>query len=290
MSSRSSGSKRASWSSAAAPRQPRRHEDVAGGLRPAAGGGAPGEVAGPGAEPVLGLHALAGQVALAVADRLRLARGAGGEDDQRRVDGGRGRAPGAGAASNRRSSGTASSGPSNRRSRDRCPRRARRPPRARGSTASIRARRSLPAAARCRAARQRRSASRQASRRPTRAGCRSSVMTTSPRATPCPPRRRPGARTDPRPRRTRSPSGRRRVERDQRCCARVGGVDDVVGEIHRAAGEAIGPLPRGRCHHSCADCHAFRADPHSMDADLVADRTFAQEFGQKFPNHVDDMC
>ena len=64
-----------------------RDEHVARRLRPARGGGAPGEVALARAEPVLGLHALAGQVALPVADRLGLARGPRGEGDQRRVVG-----------------------------------------------------------------------------------------------------------------------------------------------------------------------------------------------------------
>ena len=41
-----------------------------------------------GAEPVLGLQPLAGQVALRVDDAARLAGGAGGEDDRRRVVGG----------------------------------------------------------------------------------------------------------------------------------------------------------------------------------------------------------
>ena len=70
--------------------------DVARRLRPPAGGGAPHQVALPGAEPVLGLHRLAAEVALAVADRLGGARRAGGEHDQGGVvgaqfGGGRGR-------------------------------------------------------------------------------------------------------------------------------------------------------------------------------------------------------
>jgi hypothetical protein len=64
--------------------QPRGDERVAGRLGPSAGGGAPGQLTGAGAEPVLGLHALPGQVALAVADRLRRPRGARGEHQQRR--------------------------------------------------------------------------------------------------------------------------------------------------------------------------------------------------------------
>src|SRR4051794_22568033 len=63
--------------------QPWCNEHVPGRLRPTARGGAPGEVAWPGAEPVLGLHALARQVALAVTDRLRLAGRARGERDDR---------------------------------------------------------------------------------------------------------------------------------------------------------------------------------------------------------------
>ena len=65
--------------------EPRRDEGVARRLRPSRRRGAPGEVALAGAEPVLRLHALAGQVALAVANRLRLARRAGRERDQRRI-------------------------------------------------------------------------------------------------------------------------------------------------------------------------------------------------------------
>ena len=110
-SSRSAGSKRASCISAVAPADPGGDERVAGGLRPAAGRGAPAQVALAGAEPVLGLGGLPGQVALAVADRLGLARGARGEHDQRRVA--RGRAPPPGRARPRtgRSSGTRSSSP-----------------------------------------------------------------------------------------------------------------------------------------------------------------------------------
>ena len=67
---------------------------------------------GPRAEPVLGLHALPAQVAVAVADRLRLAGGAGGEDDQRRVVGREVARPRAGSCVESRSSGTASTGPS----------------------------------------------------------------------------------------------------------------------------------------------------------------------------------
>ena len=67
--------------------QPRRDEGVARRLRPARGGGAPDEVALLRGQPVLGLQALAGQVALPVQHRLGLARGARGEGDQARVAG-----------------------------------------------------------------------------------------------------------------------------------------------------------------------------------------------------------
>ena len=82
---RSCGSKRASCSSAAAPADPRRDEDVAGRLAPAAGRRAPHELAGAGVEPVLGLDVLAGEVALGVDDGLRLARGPAREGDEARV-------------------------------------------------------------------------------------------------------------------------------------------------------------------------------------------------------------
>ena len=65
--------------------QPGGDEHVAGGLRPARGGGAPRQAIGLGREPVLGLHVLAGEVALAVQHRLRLARRAAGEGDEARV-------------------------------------------------------------------------------------------------------------------------------------------------------------------------------------------------------------
>ena len=68
--------------------QPRRDEDVARRLRPARGGRAPDQLTGTGAEPVLGLRALSGQVALGVQGRAGLARRPGREDDQRRVAGG----------------------------------------------------------------------------------------------------------------------------------------------------------------------------------------------------------
>ena len=86
-SSRSAGSKRASWSSAAAPRSQGATKTLRADFDQPLAAVHQAQVAGPGAEPVLGLDALAGQVALAVADRLRLARGAGGEHDQRRIVG-----------------------------------------------------------------------------------------------------------------------------------------------------------------------------------------------------------
>jgi hypothetical protein len=75
--------------------QPWRDEHVARGLRPAAGRRAPDQLAGARAEPVLGLQALTGQVALRVNDRLRLPARAAGEREQARIRGpqrgGRGR-------------------------------------------------------------------------------------------------------------------------------------------------------------------------------------------------------
>ena len=82
---RSCGSKRASCRSAAAPREPGRDERVAGGLDQPAAAVHHTSWPGCGREPVLGLQALAGEVALAVQDGLRLARRAAGERDQARV-------------------------------------------------------------------------------------------------------------------------------------------------------------------------------------------------------------
>ena len=65
--------------------QPRGDEHVAGRLRPARGRRAPRQPVGRRRQPVLGLHALAGQVALAVEHRLGLAGRAGGEGDEARV-------------------------------------------------------------------------------------------------------------------------------------------------------------------------------------------------------------
>ena len=69
------------------PPQPWSDEDVASRLRPAGGRGAPGEVALLGADPVLGLKALAGQVALRIDDPARFAGGPRGEDDHRGIVG-----------------------------------------------------------------------------------------------------------------------------------------------------------------------------------------------------------
>ena len=66
-------------------RRPRRDERVARRLGPAARGGAPRELACARAQPVLRLHRLAAQIPLRVHDAARLARGAGREDQQRRV-------------------------------------------------------------------------------------------------------------------------------------------------------------------------------------------------------------
>ena len=66
---------------------PGRDERVAGRLRPAGGGRAPDELVRLRRQPVLGLEALAGQVALAVQDRLRLTGRAARERDQARIGG-----------------------------------------------------------------------------------------------------------------------------------------------------------------------------------------------------------
>ena len=152
---------------------PRGDEDVARRLRPAAGRRAPHEVAGPGVEPVLGLHALAGEVALGVEDRLGLAGRAARERDEARVLLGQlGRARRLGA------SGSAPHGDPDRRA---VPAGLRRAPSAlrssqtttRGSVASRRSRRSF--GAQLLGARQDDEALAEAGdhrRRPTRAGCR----------------------------------------------------------------------------------------------------------------------
>ena len=138
------------------------------------------------------------QVALAVADRLRLAGGAGGEHDQRgvlgrQVGGGRGRGLEQALVGH----------PEQRARRSRPPRRWRRRARrrspARGSTASMRAPQvARRAAARCRGARRRRCGSRPPAPAPTRAGCRS----------PSSPRRRGRRRARPACRPA-APTGRR---------------------------------------------------------------------------------
>ena len=84
-SSRSSGVEAAVDDHRRGAAEPRGEEDVARRLRPAGRGRAPDEVAVAGAEPVLGLGALPGQVALRVQRRARLAGGSRGEHDQRRV-------------------------------------------------------------------------------------------------------------------------------------------------------------------------------------------------------------
>ena len=259
---RSSGSKRASWSSAAAPRSHAATNALrADSDQPLA---AVHQQRSPGRAPYQcsAWTLWPGQVAVPVADRLRLARGPGGEHDQRRVSrplrrGRRGvprRAP--------------------RRARPAPARRSRRPPRARG-----RARRPPPraappcpcgragrrgAAARCTAAPRRRSASRRASRRPTRAGCPTTVITTSPRPTPA--------------RRQRARQARGAVghlaegdlaplavaaDRDERQPRRVRGVHDLGDEAHSgrrpalAAAEPLEPEP-GEVHR---DLDHLRARP-----------------------------
>ena len=199
--------------------QPGGEEGVARRERPAAGRGAPAQVALPRAEPVLGLHALPGQVAVAVADRLGLAGGAGGEDDQRRVAGvhlRRGRGLRRRAERDRGSPAARRRSPPPRPGRGR----ARRPPR-RADRAAPCARAGRPvAAARCTAARPPRAASRRASRTPTRGGCpsRSSPRRRGPRPgsrarPPCAPSGRP-------PRRSRSRAARRPARSPRARCAR----------------------------------------------------------------------
>ena len=196
--------------------QPGRDEHVAGRLRPAGGGGAPREVAVARAEPVLGLDALAGQVALAVADRLRLARGARGEGDQRRVVG---REVGGGGRRRvverlvgdrqQRAGRSRRRGRRRRRARRRPRRAARRGPSARAGPSA--------AAARCRAARRRRSGSRRPSPRPTRAGCRSPSSRRRRGRRPCaasvPARRAARSESSPKVISRREPSRRERHER-----------------------------------------------------------------------------
>ena len=174
---------------------PRRDEDVARRLAPAARRRAPDEVAGARREPVLGLQRLAGEVALAVDDRLRLARGPARERDQARIQrrevGRRRHAPrraraaahpGAGSARRPprppadRARGRAPAGRA-RSARPSPPRRA--PPRcARGTrrapAGTRRAAAAGPsrAAARCTAARRSPGESTRPSRRPNRACCR----------------------------------------------------------------------------------------------------------------------
>ena len=82
--SRSAGSKRASCSRRGGAHRPRRDERVAGRLRPAAGRGAPRQLAGARAEPVLGLRRLAAQVALRVHDRRAGSPAVPGREDQER--------------------------------------------------------------------------------------------------------------------------------------------------------------------------------------------------------------
>ena len=209
-----------------------------------------------------------------MADRLRLAGGAGGEDDQRRVVAARGRRRGRG----RRRTAT-------RRGRESASRRRAKPASPAHASSSValvghdhaparpasdpRAQVGRRAAARCRAARRRRSASRRPSRRPTRAGCRSRVITTSPRCDAArgerarKPRRAVGdlAEAD-------APSARRRrsIATSARP-RRIGGVDDVAREVHGAryvhhqrhpglpATEA-GQYPDSRIGASCRVCRS----------------------------------
>ena len=208
---------------------PRRDEDVARRLRPAARGRAPDEVAGARVEPVLGLHALAGQVALGVEDRLRLAGRAARERDQARVVRRRARRPAAGSAAKSASSGIVSD--RGRPGRAAAARRgcARRRRRASGCVASRRSRRSLARSCSVHGSttaprrKQATIVSTHSGRLPI------SVMTTSPRPTP----RAASVAASRAARSATSPNVHsRRVavagELDEREPVRVGGVDDVV--------------------------------------------------------------
>ena len=171
-SSRSSGSKRASCRSAVAPISHGAMKTLRADFDQPDGGGAPGEVALARTEPVLGLHALARQVALAVADRLRLAGRAGREGDQgrvvgRKVRGGRRR------PSYSDSSGIVRSGPSKPASRTASASRSSATHGARLCEVHPRAQVLRAQLLGARAARRRRCGSRRPSPRPTRAGCRS---------------------------------------------------------------------------------------------------------------------
>ncbi len=85
MSSRSAGSKRPSWITAAAPVSHGARKTLRADFDQPGRGRAPDKLAVARPEPVLGLGLLAEQVAVGVDDAARLAGGAGGEDDQRRV-------------------------------------------------------------------------------------------------------------------------------------------------------------------------------------------------------------
>ena len=201
--------------------QPRGDEHVARGLRPARGGRAPRQAVGRGREPVLGLHVLAGQVALAVQHRLRLARRAAREGDEARVlvaelDRGERARP---RSAQRRGRRARRRPAPPRRARRGCARRTRSA--AAGRSRAGRAGRPA-AAARCRAARRRRSGSTRASRAPTRAGCRR-ASSPRPRAGPrgqrALPRRGP---RPPRPRRSSTQSASRRARARRAPAARAG--------------------------------------------------------------------
>ena len=222
MSSRSWGSKRASCSSAAAPRshgamntlradfdQPEAavHHDSRSARR---------------REPVLGLHALAGEVALAVQHRLRLA--AVPEVNVTR-HGSSGSSSTGGHAGRRRSApARARPGPQRparpRRARRGCARRRRPAAAARSPAASAGPPR---AAARCRAAQRRRAGSRRASPAPTRAGCRP-ASSRRPRGRPRGPPARPRPAPTPRPPRRSVHSARDPSRPARRAPARAGGA------------------------------------------------------------------
>ena len=209
-SSRSAGSKRPSWITAAAPvSQGARKTLRADFDQPVA---VVHQARSPRAraEPVLGLDPLAEQVAVGVDDAARVAGRARGEDDQRRVLGRPCRRPRRGSPAagprraRRRSRPSSSSAPRRAARRAAAPRRRRAP----GSRRRPAAPGPCAAAACCRAAPPRPSASRRAASAPTRSGSRpasSPRRRASPRAPRTPPRAPPRWRSV---RRSASPAAR----------------------------------------------------------------------------------
>ena len=215
--------------------QPRRHEHVAGRLRPARRRRAPDQVAGAGVEPVPRLQHLPGQVALAVEDRLRLARGAGRERDQARVVGLELGVRRRGAVVERRPTGPGAPGrPSPRRRA--CPRCARRRPRAAARRSRRRSARSFARSCSVHGSTTRPSRKHAVMARTHSGRLPTSVITTSPRRSPSASRRAATAAapaaTSPKLHSRRAPS---REQLDERAVARRGGFDDVAGEVHGRA-------------------------------------------------------